>query len=83
MGCGEGIGRLKCTLDSLRNLQVPSGVRGAKGQGSLTFNLDPPSLLQQTSRPCRFMSCGGTITVKNQSGEQTVFYYFQVTQDLN
>lgn len=29
-------------LDSLRNLEVPSGVRGAKGQGSLTFDPDPP-----------------------------------------
>lgn len=29
-------------LDSLRNLEVPSGVRGAKGQGSPTFDPDPP-----------------------------------------
>ncbi len=32
----------KCTPDSLRNVEVPSGVRGAKGQSSATFDPDPP-----------------------------------------
>ena len=37
----KGKGVRECALDSLRNLEVPSGVRGAKGQGSATFDPDP------------------------------------------
>lgn len=40
---GSREGERERALDSLRNLEVPSGVRGgAKGQGSPTFDPDPP-----------------------------------------